>query len=122
MKNQLAFVIALLLSIQCYAQNPVTPEPSVPQPVPQQSPVPTPAEPEKKPEFNSPQSPHRQPNIPSEDTLIKGQKSSGAVIRDTLMPSVNRKNDRINRRKERKGTAETGDTTSNDNSDPVKKP
>jgi hypothetical protein len=122
MKKQLAFVIALLTGIQCYAQNPVTPEPSVPQPVPQQNPVPTTTEPERKPDFNSPQSPQRQPHIPSEDTLIKGQKSSGAVIRDTLMPSTNRKNDRINRRKGRKGTAEMDDTTSNGNTDPAKKP
>lgn len=122
MKNQFTFAIALLVGIQAYAQNPVSPETTVPKPVPQQNPAPTPSEPEKKPEFNSPQSPARPANIPSEDTLIKGQKSSGAVIRDTLTPSANRKNDRINRRKERKGTAETGDTTSNGSSDPAKKP
>jgi hypothetical protein len=119
----LACILTMLLGIAgAFAQNPVTPEPSVPQPVPQTSPVPTTA-PETKPEFNSPQSPARPAQIPSEDTLIKGQKSSGAVIRDTLVPSDNKRKDRSERRKNRKGTAETDDTISTQpQTDPARKP
>ncbi|WP_031528311.1 hypothetical protein [Dyadobacter crusticola] len=94
------------------AQTTTTPGTSVPQTVPTQDPTTTTPATEKKTDFNSPQSPVRPANIPSEDTLIKGQSSSGAVIKDTLMPSSNKKEDRMNRRKNRKGTAETGDTTS----------
>lgn len=118
----LAHMFMMLLGIAgAFAQNPVTPEPSVPQPVPQ-SPVPTTA-PETKPEFNSPQSPARPAQIPSEDTLIKGQKSSGAVIHDTLMPTDDKRKERSERRKNRKGTAETDDTTSvKPQTDPAGKP
>jgi hypothetical protein len=116
----LACIFTMLLGIAgAFAQNPVTPETSVPQTVPQTNPVPT-TTPETKPEFNAPQSPARPAQIPSEDTLIKGQKSSGAVIRDTLMPSDNKRKDR---RKNRKGTAETDDTTSvRPQTDPARKP
>ena len=119
----LACIFAMLLGIAgAFAQNPVTPEPSVPQPVPQTSPVPK-TTPETKPEFNSPQSPARPAQIPSEDTLIKGQKSSGAVIHDTLVPTDNKRKDRSERRKNRKGTAETDDTTSaQPQADPARKP
>lgn len=119
----LACIFIMLLGITgAFAQNPVTPEPSVPQPVPQTSPVPTTA-PETKPEFNSPQSPARPAQVPSEDTLIKGQKSSGAVIRDTLMPADSKRKDRSERRKNRKGTVETGDATSPElQTDPARKP
>lgn len=119
----LACILTMLLGIAgAFAQNPVTPEPSVPQPVPQTSPVPTTA-PETKPEFNSPQSPARPAQIPSEDTLIKGQKSSGAVIHDTLMPTDDKRKERSERRKNRKGTAETDDTTSaQPQADPARKP
>jgi hypothetical protein len=119
----LACIFTMLLAVAgAFAQNPVTPEPSVPQPVPQTSPVPT-TVPETKPEFNSPQSPSRPAQIPSEDTLIKGQKSSGAVIRDTLMPADSKRKDRSERRKNRKGTAETDDTISTQpQTDPARKP
>lgn len=119
----LACICTMLLAIAgAFAQNPVTPEPSVPQPVPQTSPVPTTA-PERKPEFNSPQSPVRPAQIPSEDTLIKGQKSSGAVIRDTLMPADNQRKGRSERRNNRKGTAEADDTTTTlPQTDPARKP
>ncbi|WP_353723023.1 hypothetical protein [Dyadobacter sp. 676] len=120
----LACIFTMLLGIAgAFAQNPVTPEPSVPQPVPQTSPVPA-TGPETKPEFNSPQSPARPAQIPSEDTLIKGQRSSGAVIHDTLMPATDRKREeRTERRKSRKGTSETDDTTSaKPQSDPAVKP
>ncbi|MGN7889473.1 hypothetical protein ACN9ML_20200 [Dyadobacter endophyticus] len=119
----LACIFTMLLGITgAFAQNPATPAPSVPQPVPQTSPAPTTA-PETKPEFNSPQSPARPAQVPSEDTLIKGQKSSGAVIRDTLMPADNKRKDRSERRKNRKGTVETGDTTSpQPQTDPARKP
>lgn len=122
MKN-LACIFTMLLGIAgAFAQNPVTPEPPVPQPVPQTSPVPT-TVPETKPEFNSPESPARPAQIPSEDTLIKGQKSSGAIIHDTLMPADNKRKDRPERRKNRKGTAETDDTTSaQPQTDPARKP
>ncbi len=116
----LACIFTMLLGVAgALAQNPVTPEPSVPQPVPQTNPVPTTA-PETKPVFSSPQSPVRPAQIPSEDTLIKGQKSSGAVIRDTLMPADNKRKDRG---KNRKGTAETDDTISTQpQTDPARKP
>ncbi|MGV3604352.1 MAG: hypothetical protein ACO1N1_24235 [Dyadobacter fermentans] len=115
----LACIFTMLLGMAgAFAQNPVTPEPSVPQPVPQTSPVPA-TGPETKPDFNSPQSPARPAQVPSEDTLIKGQKSSGAVIRDTLMPATDKRKDRSDRKKNRKGTAETGDTTA---ADPARKP
>ncbi|MCF0071490.1 hypothetical protein LZD49_13495 [Dyadobacter sp. CY261] len=120
----LACIFTMLLGIVgAFAQNPVTPEPSVPQPVPQTSPVPT-TSPETKPVFNSPQSPARPAQVPSEDTLIKGQKSSGAVIHDTLMPTTtDKKKSRSERRKNRKGTAETDDTTSaQPQTAPAKKP
>lgn len=119
----LACTVAVLLGITgALAQAPVTPEPSVPQTVPKENPVPT-TVPETKPEFNSPQAPARPAQIPSEDTLIKGQKSSGAVIHDTLIPSGDKKKQRAEKRKNRKGTSETTDTTSgNASSDPVRKP
>ncbi|SDE74017.1 hypothetical protein SAMN04487996_106359 [Dyadobacter soli] len=119
----LACIFTMLLGIAgAFAQNPVTPEQSVPQPVPQTSPVPATA-PETKPEFNSPQSPNRPAQVPSEDTLIKGQKSSGAVIHDTLMPTDDKRKDRSERRKNRKGTAEKDDTTStHPQADPARKP
>lgn len=119
----LACIFTMLLGIAgAFAQNPVTPEPSVPQPVPQTSPVPA-TGPETKPGFNSPQSPARPAQIPSEDTLIKGQKSSGAMIHDTLMPSSDKRRDRSERRRNRKGTAETTDTTSiQPRTDPARKP
>lgn len=108
----LACIFTMLLGITgAIAQTPVAPETSVPQPVPQTSPVPA-TGPETKPEFNSPQSPGRPAQTPSEDTLIKGQKSSGAVIHDTLMPANDKRKDRSERRKNRRGTAETTDTTS----------
>ncbi|WP_439557549.1 hypothetical protein [Dyadobacter sp.] len=103
------------------AQTTTTPGTSVPQTVPTQDPATTTPATEKKTDFNAPQSPTRPATIPSEDTLIKGQSSSGAVIKDTLMPSSNRKEDRMNRRKNRKGTVETGDTTSTSGSGPTRK-
>ncbi|KQS25568.1 hypothetical protein [Dyadobacter sp. Leaf189] len=103
------------------AQTTTTPGTSVPQTVPTQDPATTTPATEKKTDFNAPQSPTRPATIPSEDTLIKGQSSSGAVIKDTLMPSSNRKEDRMNRRKNRKGTVETGDTTSTSGSGPARK-
>lgn len=118
-----ACIAVMLLGVTgAMAQNPVTPETPVPQTVPQQNPAPA-TVPETKPEFNAPQSPNRQPQTPSEDTLIKGRTSSGAVIHDTLVPAAGRKKERMDRRKNRKGTAETDDTTGNAaNADPVKKP
>ncbi|KAA0990176.1 hypothetical protein [Dyadobacter aurulentus] len=101
------------------AQNP-TPGQTVPQTVPTQDPATTSPETEKKTDFNSPQSPVRPANIPSEDTLIKGQSSSGAVIRDTLVPSNSRKAERMNRRKNKKGTSEMDDSTSVNKSGDVK--
>lgn len=122
MKYLACIALALLGVTGAFAQNPVTPEQTVPQTVPQQNPAPT-TVPATKPEFNSPQSPNRQPQTPSEDTLIKGQTSSGAVIHDTLMPAANKKKDKADRRKNRKGTAETDDTTGNAaNPDPARKP
>jgi hypothetical protein len=94
------------------AQTTSTPTQPVPQTVPTQDPATTTPATEKKTDFNAPQSPVRPATIPSEDTLIKGQRSSGAIIKDTLVPSTNRKEERANRRKDRKGTSEMGDTTS----------
>ena len=102
------------------AQTNPAPGQTVPSTVPTQDPATTSPETEKKTDFNSPQSPVRPANIPSEDTLIKGQSSSGAVIKDTLVPSNSRKAERMNRRKNKKGTSETDDTTSVNKSDPVK--
>lgn len=109
----LACILTLLLGTAgAFAQNPVTPETTVPQTTPQTSPVPATGT-QTKPEFNSPQTPGRPAQTPSEDTLIKGQKSSGAVMRDTLMPADNgKRKNRSERKKNRKGTAEMTDTTS----------
>jgi hypothetical protein len=126
MKNLIAFTFVTFLTVSgaVYAQT--TPTPTSPTtPVPQQNPVPTTptTTEEKKTDFNSPQSPVRPANVPSEDTLIKGQKSSGAVIQDTLMPSSSKKNDRMNRKKNRKGTAEMDDATkTSTQADTTKKP
>jgi hypothetical protein len=101
-----------------YAQT--TPVPQ--QPVPQTNPVPTTPETDKKSEFNAPQSPVRPAQIPSEDTLIKGQRSSGVLIQDSLVPSSDKKKDRAERRKAKKGSGEMDDSTSTNKKDeaPVK--
>jgi hypothetical protein len=45
------------------------------------------------------------------------------VIKDTLMPSTSRKEQRMNRRNSKKGTAETDDTTKSSlPTDPARKP
>jgi hypothetical protein len=107
------FVACLAATSAAFAQTtPATPDQPVPQTSPQQTPVPTTTDDNKKVDFTSPQSPARLPQTPSEDTLIKGQKSSGAVIHDTLTPSSDRKADRMNRRKNKRGTAEADDSTS----------
>ena len=110
-------MVCLAATSAVFAQTQPTGTPSqstpqtTPQTSPQQTPVPTTTDDNKKVDFNSPQSPTRSPQTPSEDTLIKGQRSSGAVIQDTLMPSSDRKKDRMNKRKNRKGTAETTSPT-----------
>lgn len=58
---------------------------------------------DEKADFASPQAPARLPNSPSEDTLIKATRS-GALIRDTLVPSVGRKSDNDNDKVKRRGT------------------
>jgi hypothetical protein len=108
MKNLIALLFVMFLAVAGAVHAQTVP---AQQPVPQQNSVPTTPTDEKKPDFNSPQSPVRPAQIPSEDTLIKGQKSSGAVIKDTLVPSTSKKTERMNRRNSKKGTAETGDTT-----------
>ncbi|WAC10618.1 hypothetical protein [Dyadobacter pollutisoli] len=121
MKNLTALLFVMLLAIAGTIHAQTVPAPT--QPVPEQNPVPTTPTEDKKPDFNSPHSPVRPPNTPSEDTLIKGQKSSGAVIKDTLMPSRSKRSERVNRRNSRKGTAEMDDTIkTGTSSDPVKKP
>ncbi|MCE6988752.1 hypothetical protein [Dyadobacter sp. CY323] len=105
-------LVCLAATSAAFAQTaPATASQQVPQTSTQQTPVPATTD-DKKVDFNSPQSPTRSPQTPSEDTLIKGQRSSGAVIHDSVTPSADRKKDGMNRRKDRKGTAETGDTTS----------
>ena len=120
MKTLKAFILiaALGISAASYAQTvPTTPtSPSQPQSVPTQDPTtttPSSSNPttEKKAEFNSPQSPVRPSNTPSEDTLIKSQGASGAVIKDSLMPASDKKMDRKNRKKNRKD-ANAADTNS----------
>jgi hypothetical protein len=120
----LLFVMFLAIAGAVHAQTvPSSPAQPFPQPAPQQNPIPTTPTEDKKTDFNSPQSPVRPANIPSEDTLIKGQKSSGAVIKDTLMPSTSKKEQRMNRRNSKKGTAETDDTTKSSlPTDPARKP
>lgn len=123
MKNLIASLFVMFLAIAGAVHAQTVPAQPAPQPVPQQNPVPTTPTEDKKPDFNSPQSPVRPANIPSEDTLIKGQKSSGAVIKDTLMPSTSKKMERMNRRNSKKGTAEMDDTIkSNLPADTTKKP
>ncbi|MEO6285972.1 MAG: hypothetical protein ABIO93_21460 [Dyadobacter sp.] len=121
MKNLITLLFVMFLAIAGAVHAQTVPAPT--QPAPQQNPIPTTPTEEKKPDFNSPQSPVRPANIPSEDTLIKGQKSSGAVIKDTLMPSTSKKEQRMNRRSSKKGTAETDDTTKSSlPTDPARKP
>ncbi|CAG5074443.1 hypothetical protein DYBT9623_05130 [Dyadobacter sp. CECT 9623] len=116
----LSIILSAFLASAGIASAQTTPVPTnpapgqtTPQTTPTQQPATTAPATESKTDFNSPQSPVRPANIPSEDTLIKGQTSSGAVIKDTLVPSNSRKTDRMNRRKNKKGTAETtGDTSS----------
>jgi hypothetical protein len=114
MKNLNVLVIAALLASTGVTYSQVsTPQPTAPQSNPEQTSVPTTPSTEKKEEFNAPQTPARPGNTPSEDTLIKGQVSSGAIIKDSLVPSSG-KNDKVSRRKnKRKGM--NADTASIDN-------
>lgn len=97
MKNLNVLVITALLASSGIAYSQAT----APQPTPEQTTIPTTPSTEKKEEFNTPQTPARPGNTPSEDTLIKGQVSANAIIQDTLVPSAG-KNDKISRRKNRK--------------------
>ncbi|MCF0042256.1 hypothetical protein [Dyadobacter fanqingshengii] len=125
----LTIIAALAVSAAGYAQTvPTTPtSPTQPQSVPTQDPTTTtPASTnpttEKKAEFNSPQSPVRPSNTPSEDTLIKDQQTSGAVIKDSLMPATDKKAERMNRRKNKKAANEAESSSTEIATDPNKKP
>lgn len=120
--------IAIVVSAASYAQTiPTTPtSPATPQTVPTQDPTtgnPASTNPttEKKAEFNSPQSPVRPSNTPSEDTLIKSQRVGGAIIRDTITPTSGKRGDKMNRRKGKKAASEA-DTASIKGLDPNKRP
>ena len=104
----LIIVVALTMSAAAYAQTvPTTPtSPTTPQTVPTQDPTSNPTT-EKKEEFNSPQSPVRPSNTPSEDTLIKSQRVGGAVIQDTLVPASGKKKDKMNRKKDKMSDRES---------------
>ncbi|QRR03170.1 hypothetical protein [Dyadobacter sandarakinus] len=106
----------LTLSAASYAQV-ASPQPSVPAPVPESNPIPSnPTEtPEKKAEFNAPQSPARPADVPAEDTLIKDQRPAGAVVHDTRMPASGKKNEKNRNKKDKMGGGQA-DTTS------IKKP
>ncbi|NIJ51013.1 hypothetical protein [Dyadobacter arcticus] len=114
-------LVCLAMAGTAYAQTTTVPGQTAPPTAPQTSPVPTTPETDKKSEFNSPQTPSRPVQTPSEDTLIKGQKSSGTIMQDTLTPSSGKKKDRMSRRN-RKAMAEKGDTTSTTQADSTKKP
>ncbi|TLU98130.1 hypothetical protein [Dyadobacter luticola] len=105
MKTLRILIMLVCLGVAAAAHAQTTPVPA------QQTPTTTPettTEGDKKPEFNAPQTPVRPAQVPSEDTLIKAQKNS-AVIQDRMMPSTDKKSDRANRRKNKRGTTESDD-------------
>ena len=120
-------VVAIAVSTVSFAQTiPTTPtSPATPQTVPTQDPTTgNPSEnptTEKKAEFNSPQSPVKPTNTPSEDTLIKSQRVGGAIIRDTITPTSGKRGDKMSRRKGKKAASEA-DTASVKGLDPNKRP
>jgi len=115
MKNLNVLVIAVLLASTGMVYSQAT------APQPEQTTIPTTPSTEKKEEFNTPQTPGRPGNTPSEDTLIKGQVSSGAIIQDTLIPSTG-KSDKMSRRKNKK-KGMNADTASIDSKvTPARKP
>lgn len=124
------FVVAMIaVSAAGFAQTvPTTPtSPTQPQTVPTQDPTTTsPASTnpttEKKAEFNSPQSPVRPSNTPSEDTLIKSQGASGAVIKDSLTPATDKKAKKMNRKKNKKAANDTQSGSGANATEPNKKP
>lgn len=117
MKNLNVLIIAVLLASTgiTYAQA------TAPQATPEQTSVPTTPTSDKKEEFTAPQTPVRPANTPSEDTLIKGQVSSGAIIQDTLVPSSG-KNDKVSRRKSKKRRMNADTALINTRIDSVRKP
>ncbi|MCE7068179.1 hypothetical protein [Dyadobacter sp. CY326] len=130
MKTLKTFIMVGLLGVSAagYAQDiPTTPtSPSTPQTVPTQDPTtttPASANPttEKSPDFNSPQSPVRPSNIPSEDTLIKSQRVSEAYVKDAIIPTDKKKDER-SRRTNKRSDNEADTTKSAGGSDPNKRP
>lgn len=99
MKSFSVFTILtfLILTGVSYAQT------STPAADPAQQPTET--DTDKNADFNYPQSPVRLPNSPSEDTLIKATRS-GAILHDTLLPSVDKKSD--NDKGKRRGRKKDG--------------
>jgi hypothetical protein len=61
-------------------------------------------------------------STPSEDTLIKNQGVSGAIMKDTLTPGSNRKGDKMSRRKNKKAGNETDTTSSGTAGEATKRP
>ncbi|KAA6441819.1 hypothetical protein FEM33_00700 [Dyadobacter flavalbus] len=116
MKNLNVLIIAALLASTgiTYAQT------TAPQSTPEQTSVPTTPTSDKKEEFAAPQTPVRPGNTPAEDTLIKGQVSSGAIIKDTLMPSAV-KNDKMSRRKNKKRGMNADTALINTRTDSIRK-
>jgi hypothetical protein len=117
MKNLNVLVIAALLASTGMAYSQAT----APQPTPEQTTIPTTPSTEKKEEFNAPQTPARPGNTPSEDTLIKAQVSSGAIIQDSLVPSTG-KSDKMSRRKNRKKGINADTASINSKVTPARKP
>jgi len=111
----------LCITGAAFAQVTNSPNPAAPQTTTQEDQATPATNADRKADFNYPQSPNRPANIPSEDTLIKSQRTSGAIIHDTLMPSSDKKADKSSMRKDRKGTAEMDDSTFRGNK-PGRKP
>lgn len=117
MKNLNVLVIAALLASTGIAYS----QTAVPPTTPEQTTIPTTPSTEKKEEFNTPQTPGRPGNTPSEDTLIKGQVSSGAIIKDSLVPSTG-KSDKMSSRRNKKKGMNTDTASINSKVSPARKP